>query len=230
MTREVGLARDNCRCTAAGFVACSAAHEGEVPTMRYPLFAGRTTSRLAIAAFALVGSACSHSEEPSRTPAPPTQTMLDVSTATAPAVADVTTGELPPDAEVVRTVMETLNRRGSTCAFSDEEPGIGLCDADVDGVVPLVIFYRASRLYFVSHFLRRPDVTCEQAAPILNDINRRFDDITVLCGQHITFRTSTTLTRCGLSEEEDVAGWALQFRTSVQTILRAGLVESVTVP
>ena len=96
----------------------------------------------------------------------------------------------------------------------------------IAGQVTTILVWQDPRLLVVSHFLKADGVDCKAAAPKLNEVNRNFDHLTVLCADNLTFRTTLTLSEAGMRDEELVR-FIEDFRKEIQTLIRAGMLSGV---
>lgn len=110
-------------------------------------------------------------------------------------------GLLEPGPDLPRAMAQALVSAGHTCAPSDADPAVQICDRDVAGRATLVLVYADGVAHLASHYRRKPDKTCAEAVPVLNQLNLAVDAVKLVCVEdRVTFVTSMLVPENGLSE------------------------------
>lgn len=152
-------------------------------------------------------------------------TRADLGPTTEPA-ATSTAAIRAGDPKMLDSAIAVLAANGSECAFLPDEPGVVVCDLGRNGYVPLVMLQKGPRLFLINHYLKANGVDCEQGMPRLNEINEKFDNLTLICAQHLSFRSAITLGEAGLTDHE-VFAFIDEFRREVEAIVRAGALAGI---
>jgi hypothetical protein len=191
---------------------------------------GHPTARAWLSTTALVLATAACAAGPAGDPATPSTAAT--STDSTPSTGSPADGALPvvlpSAADVVDQAIAALNADKFDCKRMEGEKGVGACDVEKEGVPSLVLVYGVPVLFVLSHFLRKPDVKCEQILPKLNEINGAVDRLKVVCiDNRVTFMTALLVPTNGLAPR-DIQEGATWFRQSVQMVLgTSGLVEAL---
>lgn len=160
------------------------------------------------------------------TPPPPTPTGAPA--ADCPSDASPADAIRASDDNVLHELMDAVAATGSKCADYEEEPNVIVCDRDASTTPTLIITYREPHAFFLSHYVRKDDKSCEDMLPKLNELNVGIDVMKLICNQdRVTFFSSFVVPTHGLSPK-DVQEHAAGFRKTIALVLRtSGLLDYV---
>lgn len=131
-------------------------------------------------------------------------------------------GLLEPGPEMAGAMARALVSAGHTCAPSEADPAVQICDRDVPGRATLVLVYADGVAHLASHYRRKPDKSCADAVPIINQLNLAVDGVKLVCVEdRVTFVTSFLVPENGLSERS-FTEHTERFQGQIKLLLREG--------
>lgn len=129
---------------------------------------------------------------------------------------------IPPRGEVAAAMAAALVESGHACAPSGADAGVQICDRDVAGRATLVVVYAEPMAHLASHYRRKPDASCADAVPVINQLNLAVDGVKLVCVEdRVTFVTSLLVPDNGIGRRSFVAH-VERFQAQIKLLLREG--------